>query len=227
VLAAVGAGHARLVHDRRVRTIAATLTRVMLLRDALRGDTTRAQVFLDVGCGDGRVAALVAAHTGRAVMGVDPLPRENAVISVAAFDGEHLPFPDDSVAYVTLSDVLHHADDPVALLREGLRVSRHGVILKDHLVRHRGDGLVLRAMDWAGNAPHGVRLVYRYWTEREWWEMAEGSGARVTHWERLRDLYAAPIDWVCGRHLHVVLVMERALVPVPNEAGDQSSIAVR
>ena len=209
VLSAIGASHARLIHDRRVRTIAGTLGRIIRLRDMLRGDTTRSQPIVDVGCGDGRVAALVAQHAQRPVVGVDPLPRPGAAIAVSAFDGARLPFADGAASYVTLSDVLHHADDPVALLREALRVARHGVMLKDHLVRRPGDRLVLRAMDWVGNAPHDVRLVYRYWTEREWWDMAAAAGARVTHWERLTDLYPAPVSWLCGRHLHVVLVVER------------------
>ncbi|MGH7646828.1 MAG: methyltransferase domain-containing protein, partial [Gemmatimonadaceae bacterium] len=118
--------------------------------------------------------------------------------------GERLPFPDGALAYVLMADVLRRAPDPEALVREALRVGRHGVILVDRLVKRRGDRLLLGALDAAG----GSGRAQRYWNERQWWEMVERAGAQVTHWERLRDAYPAPVSWLIGRGLHVVMVLE-------------------
>lgn len=191
--------------DRRARAIAASVSRIMRLRDKLRGDGEPVQPFVAIGCGDGRVAALVSARAARAGLGADAAPPARAPIPVVACADHRLPFGDGGAAYVLMADVLRHAGDPVTLLREALRVGRHGVILADRLVRRRGDRLLLRALDVGDGSPHPPR----YLTERQWWEMAERAGAQVTHWERLRDVYAAPASWVFGGHLHVVMVLER------------------
>ena len=191
--------------DRRARAIASSVSRIMRLRDRLRGEVAPAQPFLALGCGDGRVAALVSDQAARTGLGADTTPQPRASIPVVACADRHLPFPDGGAAYVLMADVLRRADDPVTLIREALRVGRHGVILADRLVRRRGDRLLLRALDLGDGAPNPPR----YWTERQWWEMAERAGAQVTHWERLRDVYAPPASWVFGRHLHVVMVLER------------------
>jgi len=190
---------------RRGRAIASSVSRIMRLRDNLRGEGAPAQPFVAVGCGDGRVAALVSVRAARAGLGTDTAPQARASIPMVACADHRLPFSDCGAAYVLMADVLRRADDPVALIREALRVGRHGVILTDRLVRRRGDRLLLRALDLGDGAPNPPR----YWTERQWWEMAERAGAQVTHWERLRDVYVPPASWVFGRHLHVVMVLER------------------
>lgn len=195
----------RVETDRRARAIVASVSRIMRLRDHMRGDGTTARPFVTVGCGDGRVAALVSARAARVALGTDAAPPARAPVPVVACADQRLPFPDGAAAYVLMADVLRRSGDPVTLLREALRVGRHGVILTDRLVKSRGDRLLLRALDLGASSAHPPR----YWTERQWWEMAERAGAQVTHWERLRDIYAPPASWVFGRHLHVVMVLER------------------
>lgn len=194
---------------RRGRAIAASVSRIMRLRDGLRGANGAAQPFVDIGCGDGRVAALISRRTARPALGVDAAAVGRAAIPVVASTGERLPFSDGAAAYVLMAEVLGRAREPEALLREALRVGRHGVILVDRQVRRRGDRLVLGALDIAD----GSGRATRYWTERQWWELAERAGAQVTHWERLRGAYGAPASWVIGRDLHVVMVLE-PLAPV-------------
>lgn len=191
--------------DRRARAIAATVSRIMRLRDGMRGDGPPLRPLISIGCGDGRVAALVSARAVRAALGADAAPPLGAAIPVVACAHHHLPFPDGAAAYVLLADVLRRTADPATVLREALRVGRHGVILTDRLVRRRGDRLLLRALDLGDGARHAPR----YWTERQWWELAERAGAEVTHWERLRDVYPPPASWIFGRHLHVVMMLER------------------
>ena len=63
------------------------------------------------------------------------LVRPETHVPVTPFDGEHLPFADGSFDAVILVDVLHHASDPLALMREALRVSRGLLVVKDVTTR--------------------------------------------------------------------------------------------
>ncbi len=61
--------------------------------------------------------------------------RDITIVGLPLFDGHALPFPDHSFDAVTFVDV--HADDPTALLREAVRVSRRSIIIKDHSTHWR------------------------------------------------------------------------------------------
>jgi len=87
---------------------------------------------LDCGCGDGRVASRLAAGLDFTLADL-VRPGCTAVESlpfVPLIDGEDLPFADASFDTCLLLTVLHHAEDPVRVLRNALRVSRRVVIIE-------------------------------------------------------------------------------------------------
>jgi SAM-dependent methyltransferase len=81
----------------------------------------RSQV-LDVGCGNGYIAYHLGALIGVPVQGVDLMEKVEGPIAYRPFDGQTLPFPDDSFDAVLLRFVLHHAQDQAGLLKEAHRV---------------------------------------------------------------------------------------------------------
>jgi len=87
---------------------------------------------------------------------------------VETFDGKSIPYGKDSFDVVMLIDVIHHADQPITLLRDAARVARQAILIKDHLVEGTFAYLTLQLMDWIGNARHGVSLPYNYWTLAKW-----------------------------------------------------------
>jgi len=160
---------------------------------------------LDVGCGDGALAAcLQVLRRDIRIEGVDVLVRPNTAIPVRAFDGEHLPFDDSSVDVVLMVDVLHHTDDPLVLLRESKRVARSAVLLKDHLREGFAARMTLRGMDWVGNARHGVRLPYNYWSRTQWTGGFAALGLEVESWQSSLGIYPMPAGWLFDRSLHFV-----------------------
>ena len=160
---------------------------------------------LDVGCGDGLLAWMLGARRPElAVEGIDILVRKDTRVPVAPFDGSHIPKPDRSVDVVTFVDVLHHTDDPRILLAEASRVARRAVMIKDHRLEGFLAGPVLRAMDWVGNARHGVVLPYNYQTPQQWLGHFEATGLHPEE-ERIHiGLYPAWASWIFGRRLHLI-----------------------
>jgi len=165
---------------------------------------------LDVGCGDGSLAAgLVARRPDLTVRGIDVLLRQETAIPVTLFDGERIPAEDASADVVMFVDVLHHTHDPMVLLREAKRVSRRGIVIKDHF----RDGLLanetLRFMDWVGNAHHGVALPYNYWSSQQWNEGFGRLGLNPAKQILELGLYPFWANWLFGRRLHFVLLLEK------------------
>lgn len=177
--------------------------RVRVLRDVLTTLLPRDVSLLDVGSGDGILAAeITSVRPDVRVTGIDVLVRPDARIPVRPFDGQRIPVADGGVDYVLLVDVLHHTDDPTVLLRESRRVARRGVVLKDHLRDRPLAGPTLRLMDWVGNARYGVALPYNYLRRAEWDAAFVSAGLEVEAWRTGMPLYPPPASLLFGGSLH-------------------------
>ena len=187
--------HGRVVWDRRVQVLTEQIAR-QLPPDAR---------VLDVGCGDGTIAAqIMALRPDVTITGIDVLIRPETKIEVTEFDGRAIPFDAGTFDAVTFVDVLHHTDDATVLLREARRVATTSVVIKDHLADAFLANPTLRAMDWVGNASHGVALPYNYWTRAQWDAAFAEVGLEVQGSVTDLRLYAPPLTWACDRQLHVL-----------------------
>ena len=199
VMTFTGVAHGFFVHRRRARVLASRLAAVL----------PNEGTVLDVGCGDGLLAELVGrARPGLSIRGIDVIVRENPRIPVEGFDGRSIPFEADQFDAVMLVDVLHHTQDPTALLAESARVARTAVVVKDHTSDPSLAHLRLRLMDRVGNARHGVALPYNYWTTSQWSEAFDVLGLQPVTWETDLRLYPGPVDLVFGRALHFIARLE-------------------
>jgi SAM-dependent methyltransferase len=180
--------HGRYVHERRI----------VVLSDWCSKLIPRNSKVLDVGCGDGRLARLIAERRPDiSIRGIDVRPRDDAVMLVDMFDGKSIPYGEDSFDVVMFVDVL----------REAGRVARHAIIIKDHLAEGSLDYLTLRIMDWVGNARHGVALPYNYWSIAKWHRVFDEIGLRINSWESNLKLYPLPADLILGRSLHFIALL--------------------
>jgi SAM-dependent methyltransferase len=196
----IGKAHSGLVFGRRVRVLTEHLCRAL----------PQGARVLDVGCGDGTLDALVLeARPDVSILGIDVLVRPDTRIPVAQFDGSLIPYDDRSFDAVLFVDVLHHTHDPVALMREAVRVSRHCLVIKDHARDGFLAGPTLRFMDWVGNAHHGVVLPYNYWSDAQWREAFERLDLAVEQWVPDVGLYPWPASLIFDRGLHFVARLAR------------------
>jgi SAM-dependent methyltransferase len=192
--------HAKMVFSRRIRVLAHHIA-------AQLSDGS----VLDVGCGDGTLAqAIMKLKPGTRFQGIDVFLRPSVAIPAEVYDGQRIPFPDDAFDWVTICDVLHHTDDPAAVLAECARVARRGVVIKDHLREGLLSGPTLRLMDWVGNRGHDVRLPYNYLSRKEWTAIFDRLGLSTLRWEPNLGIYPAPFGLLFDRSLHFVATVAKA-----------------
>lgn len=197
--ALLNAVHDQAVFRRRARVLSGHIVRSL----------PQSGTVLDVGCGNGEIAhAAMQVQPGLQFEGIDVFLRPHVAIPAKAYDGQTIPYEDRSFDWVTIVDVLHHTDDPAAVLREAARVVRKGIVIKDHLREGIAARQVLRFMDWVGNRGHDVRLPYNYLSRAEWRGIIHGLDLVVAAWEEQIDLYPFPANLVFGRNLHFVARLE-------------------
>lgn len=174
---------------------------------------------IDVGSGDGYLGAVMQTYRpGTKVTGVETHLRQltRPGFEPIVFDGLTLPFADRSFDVAVLSNVLHHADDQIALFRETCRVTRQRVIIKDHLARHVLDRLKLAFLDIAGNRRFGADTQGDYQDRVGWMSMfAAVPTARVKWYEGLSYRTGA-LEVVFGNELEVLFAVDLATATEPD-----------
>lgn len=95
---------------------------------------------LDVGCGTGRSLQWVNNTDPNVTLaGIEPsngmleLARKSLPkASLTQGSGEHLPYDDDAFDVAIATGIMHHVDDPTAVISEMFRVAKNAVIISDH-----------------------------------------------------------------------------------------------
>lgn len=157
-------------HARQWDDLARTLLPVPVYRERLVALVPAGAAVLEIGVGTGGLLPELAVRAS-AVIGMDHSPamldEARRRLSQTGLDGidlrlgemTHLPLSDEGVECVVANMVLHHAADPVAVLREVWRVLKPGgtVVLAD-LARHEQEWVREQLADqWLGFEEDEIR----------------------------------------------------------------------
>ena len=185
------------VYERRLEVL------LKVLGDCL----PRGESLLDIGCGAGILGSGLARECGLEVRGLETNAREGCAIPVDPYDGETMPYKDDSIDNVLLADVLHHEENPARLLQEAGRVARKRVIVKDHKTGTFLSWPRISLLDWAANAGYGVRCLYRYPTVSGWHDLFRQCALSLQEERTSLDLYPPVLNALFGRKLQYFAVL--------------------
>lgn len=148
--------------------------------------TPRASV-LDIGAGNGLVAeALIAEGHRVTLLDVQAGAVFNTELEAVVYDGQVIPYAENSYDYALLLTVLHHIKTPEVVLQEAARVADRVVIIED-IYRNRVQQYATYAMDWWVNlgyapAPHTNK------TDEGWKATFEAMGATLEYTTQWRVL---------------------------------------
>jgi len=167
---------------------------------------------LDIGCGDATYTCELADERAiRRGTGVDPnVPalgiaatrRGSRPLAFIAASGARLPFPDDAFDLGQIRGVLHHIDQPVAALREALRVCRAVVIIEPN-----GYNPVLKILERC--SPYHRRHAERSYrpAQVDRWIASIGGQVRARRFVGLVPMFCP--DWMARFLKHLEPAVER------------------
>jgi SAM-dependent methyltransferase len=107
--------------------------------------------LLDLGAGDGYVAAVVAKDTNAQVMLADVVDYNRTDLPLKLYTGEVLPFDDGVFDTTLLLFVLHHSKNPQSVLREARRVTSGRIVVIESVVESKRDRWWLNRVDRLAN----------------------------------------------------------------------------
>ena len=148
---------------------------------------------LDMATGGGGFIKVLTGHLAgfESVIGVDAHangartgdPFDGRSISFREMDAHALDFPDDTFDTVSIFNGLHHMRDPVAVLREGLRVLKPGgrIILGEMTADGQTERKLTQILihDWRGEIDRATGVAHRgTYSRSQVTELAEAAGVR-------------------------------------------------
>lgn len=154
---------------------------------------------LDIGAGDCNLDLELAREAGCTVVPVDVADGNRTDLPLQLYDGRTLPFPDASFDVGMLLFVLHHAEDPGALLRDAMRVCRRIIAFED-VNTSWWDRKTYRRTHWVFDKFLGIRYPHHEWPPERWSALAREAG--------LAERWSGPIGrqfgYLSSRHIMYV-----------------------
>jgi SAM-dependent methyltransferase len=167
--------------------------------------------LLDLGAGEGYVAAALRQRTDIWTCAVDVGPYQRTPGLYVVYDGTRLPFEDATFDTTLISLALHHCEDSEGVLDEAVRVTRSRLIILESVYRNRWERFCLvRLDDWLNRHRHNgkMHVLLAFKGPQEWQWLFDKRQLRTVDrrwlgswWERLV-------------HQPLLFVLDKAQVPI-------------
>jgi SAM-dependent methyltransferase len=172
------------------------------IKDYLAGEH-----LLDLGSGPGLIAQTIHERAGMQVTLADVIDYSMTDLpTVIISEGGCIPLKDRSVDTTLIYVVLHHADDPLQLLDEAVRVTRTRIVIMEGYVDDEATYLVNCFFDWFLNRivqGRDINMPLNFHTTAEWHQIFAGRNLRVAREELVG------IDEPMAPESHVLFVLEK------------------
>lgn len=164
-----------------------------------------ANSVLDLGAGDGYVAQRLREEIGAEVMLADVVDYVQTNATVTLYDGNSLPFRDQSFDLTVLSFTLHHSAEPDKVLLEALRTTSKYVVVLESTYKTAFQRAVLESLDRIANmvrsygGMNDALLSFR--THQEWLHTFEQLPCNLLHtslkgkWVHRQALYVLKCNY--------------------------------
>lgn len=146
---------------------------VRLFEDKIR----KGEKILDLGAGSGQIAQILH-DNGVKVTLVDIQDYNQTNLPLILYNGQKLPFKDNSFDWAILISVLHHCENPTLVLREAKRVSQKIILIED-IYSNWWNKLFLEFNDWLFNLPFGREMGKNFKTDLDWKRIFQKLGLKL------------------------------------------------
>lgn len=162
---------------------------------------------LDLGCGDGMLLKIL--NQSFDALGIDVIDyrsKENKFLPFANYsEGGIIDLPDKCVDNTILWTVLHHSDNPIHLLNEAERITRHRIVLVEGYANDPHVHQINCFFDWFANRPGkniDVNVPYNFKTTEEWKSLFNKLGCKL-----IKEEYLG-VDEPVVPERHVLFIIE-------------------
>jgi ubiquinone/menaquinone biosynthesis C-methylase UbiE len=163
--------------------------------------------LLDLGAGNGLIAQTIQERTRMTVTLAAVVNYSLTNLPIVIFpQGGRIPLEDASVDTTLIYLVLHHADDPLRLLGEAVRVTRQRLIIMEGYADDDDTHLVNCFFDWFLNRVvqgADINLPLNFQTTAEWRQIFTEHGLHIVQ----QDVVG--IDEPVAPENHVLFVLDR------------------
>ena len=168
-----------------------------------KGFVQNGQKILDLGSGSGHIAQRVQNNYGVKLVCVDIVDYNQTKLPLIIYDGKCIPFKNAMFDVVILSFVLHHATNPVQLLKEAKRVLRPEgiIIILEDIYYNRFELLVIIILHVIYDVTFNhVTTSFNFKTKKEWEKIFKELNLNTIYKRIFRSFFAPAI-----RHIQFVL----------------------
>ncbi len=122
---------------------------------------------LDIGAGNGLIAEIIANEKRAQMTLIDVLDWNLSRFPLVLYHGTRIPFRDKQFDVALLIDVVHHAEDEKALMKEAIRVAKK-VILVEEVHDHKGMNMLANIADNIQYVLYGMPVGVHSRNEAQW-----------------------------------------------------------